>query len=95
MLSALLETIGALSLFVSVAAQIALLREDSADDAPKPSTVRQSRAACCRRKPNDRPHDPAHMHGAHREQRMRLDFSARHVRAGAGRTAFSRTRKPG
>ncbi len=91
MIPALLETIGALSLLVSVAAKIALLyrlRDDDIDapETPKPAPVRHVRAVCLRG--NERTE-------AHHERHARPPFSARCVRLAAGRAAFSRTRRPG
>ncbi|SAK45175.1 hypothetical protein AWB79_00949 [Caballeronia hypogeia] len=70
MIPALLETIGALSLLVSVVAKVALLRvaldEDSEADAP----VRHACAACCRQK--QRSGDAGRLHEVHhRERRAR------------------------
>jgi hypothetical protein len=89
MMSALLETIGALSLLATVAAKIALLYglcDEDVPDTPKPAPAGQRRAVCFRRKSRGE---------AQRERRVRLPFSARCVRAAAGRAAFSRTRRPG
>ncbi|BBU33192.1 hypothetical protein BTHE68_69260 (plasmid) [Burkholderia sp. THE68] len=89
MFPALLETIGALSLLVSIAAKIVLLRdphEDSADDTLKAAPVRRACATCFRRKP---------VAGTCRSRYVRPVVSARCVRAAAGRAAFSRTRKHG
>jgi hypothetical protein len=82
MISALLETIGALSLLASVAAKIMLLRashEDRAADTPVPL----GRTACYRRGE------------AHRGRRVRPTLTARCARVAAGRAAFARIRKHG
>ncbi|SAK69873.1 hypothetical protein AWB78_02731 [Caballeronia calidae] len=86
MIPALLETIGALSLLLSVAAKIALLRDDSLDDAPTPSAIPHACAACCSRRARCE---------AHRGGRERAPLSARCARAAAGRAAFARTRRHG
>ena len=81
MIPALLETIGALSLLVSIAAKIALLRGLGEEETPEPRpvpSIRPARAACFRRKA--RQHDPGHLHGAHGERRMRYADAARDER---------------
>ncbi|SAK55702.1 hypothetical protein AWB77_01648 [Caballeronia fortuita] len=87
MIPVLLETIGALSLLVSVAAKIALLHgthdDDVAPDKPEPAPVRRIRAACFRKKERRDAH------------RARLPVSARCVRSAAGRAAFARTHRHG
>ena len=89
MIPALLETIGALSLLVSVAAKIALLRgicDEAGPAAPEAVSAGHVRAACASRQER---------HDARRERRARLPLNARCVRAGAGRAALSRPRRHG
>ena len=81
MFPALLETLGALSLLASVVAKIMLLREPHETGA-EDAPVAPGRVACFRR-------------CVHRERRVRAAFSARCVRAAAGRGVFARTRKHG
>jgi hypothetical protein len=86
MIPALLETIGALSLLVSIAAKVILLhgsREEDEPETPKSASIRRARIGCFRSRIRDETH------------RARMPLSARCVRLAAGRAAFSRTRRHG